>query len=191
MSTEDGPEVKNPQSIRGMLVASPQMHDSNFSRTVVLLCQHDDEGALGVVINRETNLSVREVVEQLDFDSMLETENQVLWGGPVEQGAGFVVFEGDVGDDVGWALENGQLAVSPSKELLEKLLRHQRHYHLCLGYAGWGPGQLEDEITTGSWLYTEADPELILLAPVSERYELALSRMGLSIAGFWMKPINE
>jgi putative transcriptional regulator len=191
MSTEDDTAVKAPQSIRGMLVASPQMHDSNFSRTVVLLCQHDDEGALGVVINRETNLSVREVVEQLDFDSMLEADNQVLWGGPVEQGAGFVVFEGDIGDDVGWTLADGQLAVSPSKELLEKLLRHQRHYLLCLGYAGWGPGQLEEEITTGSWLYTEADPDLILLAPVSERYELALSRMGLSIAGFWMKPINE
>jgi len=179
------------ENILGMLVASPQMQDRNFSRTVVLLCQHDAQGALGVVINRETNLSVREVVEQLDFDSMLETDNQVLWGGPVEQGAGFVVFEGDVGDDVGWDMADGKLAVSPSRELLEQLLRHQQHYHLCLGYAGWGPGQLEEEITTGSWLYTEVDPDLILLAPVSERYEMALAQMGLSIGGFWMRPVNE
>lgn len=179
------------QGILGLLVASPQMQDTNFSRTVVLLCQHDSQGALGVVVNRETNLSVREVVEQLDFDSMLETENQVLWGGPVEQGAGFVVFEGDIGDDVGWELEDGRLAVSPSKELLEQLLRHQRHYHLCLGYAGWGPGQLEEEIATGSWLYTEVDPDLILQSPVNERYELALAKMGLSLGGFWMKPVNE
>jgi len=175
----------------GLLVASPQMLDTNFSRTLVLLCQHDSQGALGVVINRETNLSVREVVEQLDFDSMLETDNQVLWGGPVEQGAGFVVFAGDIGDDVGWNLANGQIAVSPSKELLESLLRHQQQYHLCLGYAGWGPGQLEEEISTGSWLYTEAEPDLILQAPVEERYESALAKMGLSLGGFWMKPINE
>ena len=80
-------DASDSDSILGLLVASPQMQDTNFSRTVVLLCQHDAQGALGVVINRETNLSVREVVEQLDFDSMLETENLVLWGGPVEQGA--------------------------------------------------------------------------------------------------------
>ena len=184
-------DASGSDSILGLLVASPQIQDTNFSRTVVLLCQHDAQGALGVVINRETNLSVREVVEQLDFDSMLETENLVLWGGPVEQGAGFVVFEGDIGGDVGWNLADGRLAVSPSKELLEQLLRHRKHYHLCLGYAGWGPGQLEEEIATGSWLYTEADPDLILQSPVNERYELALARMGLTLGGFWMKPINE
>ncbi len=174
----------------GILIASPQMKDPNFEETVVLLCQHDGDGALGVIVNRPTPFTIDDVIEQLDVEALKTQEHQVLWGGPVERGAGFVIFRGQVPEDSGWNLPGG-VAVSPSREQLEKLIRSDSRYHLCLGYAGWGPGQLEDEITTGSWLYTDVDLGLVLTGDVEERYESALNALGLQRSMVWMKPVDE
>jgi putative transcriptional regulator len=174
----------------GLLIASPQMRDPNFAGTVVLLCHHNSDGALGVVINRQTNLTLREILEQLDVEAGPGADVQVLWGGPVEQGAGFVVFPGAVEDDTGWNLP-GPLAVSPSRRQLEDVLGDGGPFFLCLGYAGWGPGQLDSEIETGSWLYIEIDTNLVLDAPIPQRYDRALEKLGLTADQIWMVPVNE
>jgi len=174
----------------GLLIASPQMRDPNFARTVVLLCQHDAEGSLGVVINRMTNLTIQELLDQLDVDVTDSAGQQVLWGGPMEQTAGFVVFSGQLESDTGWNLPDS-LAVSPSRQQLQEVLIEEIPYCLCLGYAGWGPGQLDDEIKTGSWLYTEIDRSLVLDTPVDERYDDALKSLGLTASQVWMVPIDE
>jgi len=174
----------------GMLIASPQMNDPNFERSVVLVCHHDAQGALGVVINRATKLTVGEVIDEFEFDIERPLDDAVLWGGPVEQAAGFVVFPGDIGEDVGWFLGN-TLSVSPSREMLETVLHGVGPYHLCLGYAGWGPGQLEGEIASGSWLYGDVDKNIVLENPVSERWEMALHQLGLRPELVWMKAIDE
>ncbi len=161
----------------GILIASPQMKDPNFEGTVVLLCQHDGDGALGVIVNRPTPFSIEDVIERMEVEPVPSHDDQVLWGGPVERGAGFVIFSGQVPEDSGWNLPGG-VAVSPSREQLEKLIRSDARYHLCLGYAGWGPGQLEQEIETGSWLYTDVDPGLVLTGEVEGRYESALTNKG-------------
>ncbi len=175
---------------RGLLIASPQMKDPHFEGTVVLLCQHDENGAVGVVINRETTMLLGDVLEQLSIDRTDRAEMPVLWGGPVEPGAGFVVFLGSVPEDEGWNVGDG-VAVSPARDRLARSVLGTEAFHLCLGYAGWGPGQLDDEIAQGAWLYTEVDRRVILEAPVTERYAGALARLGLDVESVWMKPIDE
>lgn len=166
------------------------MKDPNFKQTVVLICQHDEGGAIGVIINRDTEIELRDLLEQMEFDNATLAQGKVLEGGPVERGAGFVLFRGTVADDVGWNLPH-EVAVSPSRETLEQVLIDPRSdYRICLGYAGWAPGQLEREIETGSWLYTDIDSALVFQIPVGERYDRALASLGLTSSQVWMTPID-
>ncbi len=169
----------------GLLISSPQLHDGNFSRTVVLLAHHGPQGALGVVINRAHDVRLGEILEDLPAGL---ARRQALWGGPVEPGAGFVIFRGEGPD--GWAIPGG-LTVSASKERLEELIAARAEFLLCLGYAGWGPGQLDREFETGSWVYTEASPELVFGTALEERYAEALARIGVTPQNLWMTPVDE
>lgn len=171
----------------GFLIASPQLRDPNFTRTVVLLAHHSTEGALGLVINREHTVRLGDVV----LGGKLPAgwgKRPVMRGGPVEPGAGFVIFKGRAAE--GWELPGG-LVVSASKERLEALLAAGQEFQLCLGYAGWGPGQLDHEFETGSWVYTDASPDLIFDCPIAGRYDRALSRLGVTAASLWMNPVDE
>ena len=174
----------------GFIIASPQLKDPNFERTLVLLCQHDEEGALGLVINREGPISLDEVLSSLGLPTDPSAERTTWWGGPVGPGAGFVLFAGEVGAEQGWSLA-GQIAISPSMEQLQRLVHAGLPFELCLGYAGWGPGQLEHEITHGSWLFTDLDPSLVFEAPLEERYDRALASLGLTASEVWMAPFDE
>ncbi len=174
-----------------LLISSPQMKDPFFEGTVILLCQHDENGALGVVINRETSLSVQNVLEQLSIELELSFEgHSVNWGGPVEPGAGFIVYPGKVPPDEGWNV--GQdVAVSPSRERLVEALKQGSPFLLCLGYAGWGPGQLDGEIGSGSWLITDVDKDVLLETGMEDRYDRALAKLGLDVHSVWMRPVDE
>ena len=183
--------ASSPENPLGLLIASPQMKDSNFSGAVILMCQHTDSGALGIVLNRPTTLTVGEVLDEAIFVRPADKHAEVLWGGPVDQQIGFVVFSGEVGKEIGWSLAGGALSVSQSRDLLEEKIIKGERYRLCLGYSGWGPGQLESEIEDGSWLYTDADPSVVLDGTVGTIYDRALATLGLAQAGVWMLPINE
>lgn len=174
----------------GFLISSPQMRDPNFHRTVVLLVQHSGEGALGLVVNRETPVRLGDVVEHLEVGTGPATRSNraVLWGGPVERGAGFVLFKGRAPE--GWQVR-GDLSVSASKERLSALVAAGADFHLCLGYAGWGPGQLDREFTEGSWIHVDASSELLFECPVSDRYDRALALLGVTAESLWMNPIDE
>jgi putative transcriptional regulator len=175
----------------GILIASPQMRDGNFAGTVVLLWHYDSEGAMGAVINQATRISVSDVCEQLGLDSSSDAETRaVLMGGPVEQNTGFVVYQGTAPDAAGWN-PSSSVAVTTSIERLEELIQRDAPYLLLLGYAGWAPGQLDQEIETGSWLYTEITDDLVFDQPLEERYEHALASLGLRSHMVWMQPIDE
>jgi len=172
----------------GLLVASPQMRDPNFERAVVLLVQHTAQGALGLVINRAARVRVGEVVQHLDMPGTAEPlQRPALWGGPVERGAGFVLYKGLAPE--GW--KAGGVAVSPSRERLAALVGAGAEFHLCLGYAGWGPGQLDRELTEGSWVFVDGASELVFDTPLSERYDRALALLGVPAELLWMTPISE
>lgn len=174
----------------GLLVASPQMKDQWFENAVVLICHHDEDRALGLVINRDGPVSLGTVVEQMGIDPPAGQDPQTWWGGPVGPGTGFVIWRGKGDPEEGWNLEQ-DVAVSPSAERLERLCQSGQRFHLCLGYAGWGPGQLDEEIESGSWLYVDLDAEIIFDTPLMARYRSALANLGLTPEMVWMKPIDE
>jgi len=164
--------------MNGLLISSPHMRDAHFARTVVLICNHNRQGALGLVINRDNTVRLGEVLARLKCGKEGDYPAWVGWGGPVGESTGFVVWRGDVGPQEGWSLAGG-VAVSPSAERLQQLVREGRSFDLILGYAGWGPNQLESEVEQGSWLFADLDARIVLDLPREERYHAALNLLGL------------
>jgi len=166
------------------------MHDRFFEKAVVLLCQHDENGALGLIINRDGNVSLDEVLARLELSPATRGEAPTWWGGPVGTATGFVIWRGIVDPDEGWNLGH-EVAVSPSAHWLGELIKGKRPFNLCLGYAGWGPGQLDGEIESGSWLFADIDPTIVFDTPLPERWTQALLLLGLTPQTVWMTPVDE
>lgn len=171
----------------GFLVAAPTLRDPNFSRSVVLLIDHREDGSLGFVINKKARVPFESVIEELELgdDEQPPPDVPVLVGGPVAPNTGWIVFDPTHSP---MALEttievSPRIRVSASKELLEQLAttpaeEAERHM-LVLGYAGWGAGQLDEEIRQGSWIPVDLDEKVVFDAPYEERWELALSVLGI------------
>ena len=167
------------------------MRDPFFERAVVLLWHHDDDGAMGVVINRKLGHNLPEVLAMTDsLDLSVYEDNSVGWGGPVECASGTVVAHGVVEEDEGWNLE-ASVGVTRSQDALLRLIAERKKLLLCLGYAGWGPGQLDRELAAGGWLWTDIDPRIVFDEPVESRYDAALASLGLTQSTVWMQPIDE
>ncbi|MFT5586204.1 MAG: putative transcriptional regulator [Cognaticolwellia sp.] len=182
--------AQSPAAKPGILIASPQLQDPNFAGTVVLIWHHDSEGAMGAIVNRPTQVDLSAVTEQLAMPTPIEP-NRLLFGGPVQQDNGYLVFGGPVDERMGWNPEPG-VSITASQDMLEQVLGKGEPFLLCLGYSGWGPGQLEQEIEGGSWLYAEIDPALLFEVPLDKRYEYALGLLGLNKNQVWMMgPISE
>ena len=174
-----------------LLIASPQMQDPFFERTVVLVWHYDAEGAVGVVVNRPLKHMLSDVVEvEEDVDLTAYSDMAVFWGGPVDSAFGTVVTQGAVTDEEGWQLASG-LGVTRSQEALFRLLENGSPLMLCLGYAGWSAGQLDREIELGGWLWTDCDPNLVFEVPADQRYDTALATLGMTPETVWMPPIAE
>jgi putative transcriptional regulator len=166
----------------------PGMADDRFSGTVVYLCEHSSNGALGLVINRPTDITLANLFEKvelsLDRDDL--AGQPVYFGGPVQTERGFVLHEktGTVESPYTstLAIPGGELEMTTSKDVLEALANGAgpRRLLVTLGYSGWSAGQLEDEIGRNGWLTVDADPKVIFDTPVEQRYERALSLLGVS-----------
>jgi putative transcriptional regulator len=163
------------------LLSMPQMLDPNFARTVVLLCRHSEEGAFGLVVNRPMLTSGR-VVVNLDPPVSTDRELQVWIGGPVEpERSWMLVGEEPRADDetTGLRVADG-LYLSTSPELLRRSLDPSPppRTRLVVGYSGWGPGQLERELTASAWLLSEVDADLLFNTPPECIWEAAIRRLG-------------
>ncbi|MEW6125028.1 MAG: YqgE/AlgH family protein [Pseudomonadota bacterium] len=173
-----------------MLIAMPSMEDERFSRTVIYLCAHSEEGAMGIVVNQPaTHIKFADLLVQLDVVPaerrilLPKTADavKVLRGGPVETGRGFVLHSAD------YFVENSTLAIDDGICLTATLdiLKAIAGGHgpasavLALGYAGWAPGQLETEIQANGWLHCPADSELVFGDGIEGKYDLALRRLGI------------
>jgi len=177
------------------LIAMPGMVDGTFSRSVVYVCEHSQRGALGLIINKPGDISLADLFERVDLPlSRPELGAQpVFQGGPLQTERGFVlhdpiVAEGLAPDQTVYASTlavPGGLEMTTSKDVLEALSSGggPRRVLVTLGYASWGEGQLESEIARNSWLTVDADADLIFEAPIEQRYDLALRRLGLEA---WM-----
>lgn len=168
-----------------LLIASPQMRDTFFEETVILLWHHDEDGAIGIVLNRHLDHPLSEVLEGPPITDYPGAS--VAWGGPVERSSGTAVLRGEVTDEEGWTLPC-KVGITRSEERLRQAIHDRADLMLCLGYAGWGPGQLEREIEDGSWLFTDVSPGLVFDTPPEEIYERALLTLGLTPATVLMTP---
>ncbi|MDR7094951.1 YqgE/AlgH family protein [Hydrogenophaga laconesensis] len=169
------------------LIAMPGLSDELFSRSVVFMCEHSERGALGLVINKPSDILLPRLFEKVDLpmgrDDLVGLP--VFQGGPVQTERGFVLHEAVSGEGESVYASTlsipGGLEMTTSKDVLEAMASGAgpRRVFVSLGYASWGQGQLESEITENSWLTVEADPNLIFDAPVAERYERAMGLLGL------------
>ena len=174
------------------LIAMPGMADDNFAGTVVYMCEHTAKGALGLVINRPTDISLRNLFEKVDLtlDRADLAATPVYFGGPVQTERGFVLHErlDDEGGHYSSSLKIASgLEMTTSRDVLEALSNGAgpRRVFVTLGYSGWGAGQLEEQIARNGWLTVAALPEVIFDTPVELRYERALSLLGVD-RGFLM-----
>ena len=190
-STEQGPA-------RGyldgqMLIAMPAMNDERFSRAVIYVCAHSTEGAMGIIVNHPAaNIKFPDLLVQLEVIPAAERiqlptraeDVKVLKGGPVETGRGFVLHSAD------FFIENSTLPIdegiclTATLDILKAIARGNGPASaiLALGYAGWAPGQLEQEIQQNGWLHCAADPELIFGTDTETKYEKALRKIGIDPA---------
>lgn len=163
------------------LVAMPNVVGGAFDHSVTLLCDHSDEGAMGLVINRPTDLDLREMLAHMDIETnALHAPEAIFWGGPVQPERGFVLHR-PAGHWESTLRLNNDVAVTTSKDILEAIGRGEgpAEYIVTLGYAGWGEGQLESEILANSWLNTPADSDIIFSTPAGDRWAAAARLLGV------------
>jgi putative transcriptional regulator len=173
-----------------LLIAMPVMEDERFARSVIYVCAHSSEGAMGIIVNRPAgSIDFPELLVQLNI---IDKANQiklpqnaesmkVLKGGPVETGRGFVMHSSEFFiEDATLPIDDG-ICLTATVDILKAIARGggPKHAVLALGYAGWGPGQLETEIQGNGWLHCAADPDLIFGRDVEEKYLRALRKIGI------------
>ncbi len=163
----------------GFLISMPQMNDRHFERSVVLMLEHSEAGAMGLVINRPGDLTFRQIAEDQDLKVASHRERtKVLNGGPVEPYRGFVLHRCNAVAEKTEVLAGLYLSQS-SESLQHLLLDDDQNFRLILGYAGWGPGQLEQEINAGGWLFSEANTAAVFEPDEEKAWNDAIRSMGV------------
>src|ERR1700728_3408023 len=175
-----------------MLIAMPSMRDERFSRSVIYVCAHSSDGAMGIIVNQlAVNVNFPDLLVQLEVIPAADLIQlpqragtvKVLKGGPVETGRGFVLHSAD------FFIENSTLPIddgiclTATIDILKAIARGDGPASaiLALGYAGWAPGQLETEIQSNGWLHCSADPELIFGPDITAKYDKALKKIGIDL----------
>jgi putative transcriptional regulator len=168
------------------LIAMPGMGDGAFAGSVVYLCEHTEKGALGLVINKPIDIKLKNLFEKVELSLDREdlADEPVYFGGPVQTERGFVLHErlDDDGGHYNSSLQiQGGLEMTTSKDVLEALSNGAgpKKVLVTLGYSGWGAGQLEEEMGRNGWINVRAEPDIIFDTPVEQRYEKALSLLGI------------
>ena len=174
------------------LIAMPGLEDEMFSKSVIYMCEHSERGALGLVINKPSDINLQKLFEKVELPLHRQdlTLTPVFQGGPVQTERGFVLHESVIMPGSEFPHESiyastmtipGGLEMTTSKDVLEALSSGYgpRKVFVSLGYSSWGQGQLESEISDNSWLTVEADPAVIFDTPVEQRYARALMLLGL------------
>ncbi len=162
----------------------PQLADPNFSRAVVLMIEHSEEGSFGLVINHPSPIKATELLESLEM-SWRGEDSAVVWaGGPVAPNTGWVLHEpvGHAVPGIGGTIEiTSTILLSTSPDRLRAIASAPpRNVRLLLGYSGWGPGQLAAEMSRGAWLHTSAEPQLIFETPADTMWDVAMRTLGIN-----------
>ena len=175
------------------LIAMPAMEDEVFGRSVVYMCEHSEKGALGLVVNKPSDIRISNLFDkvELPLDRPDLASQPVYHGGPVQTERGFVLHDAVAGEAAAESVYAstlsipGGLEMTTSRDVLEALSSGAgpKRVFVSLGYASWGQGQLESELAENSWLTVEARPDIIFDVPIERRYDAALALLGLQA---WM-----
>jgi putative transcriptional regulator len=201
------------------LIAMPSLANDYFNKTVTYICEHNDEGAMGLIINMPVNITLHDLLKQIEendqeeknkntasqniddtADQMLEPvaktdsvsedtpldnslEQLVLSGGPISQNRGFVLHQTQPGWKSSLALSK-DIMITTSKDILMALGTEKapEQFMVTLGYAGWGPGQLESELQSNTWLTIDADSDILFNTPIEQRWQKATQKLGIDVA---------
>jgi putative transcriptional regulator len=165
-----------------ILVAMPGMRDPRFARSVIYMCAHSAEGAMGLVLNRALDsLTFPDLLEQLGIETAdLGDQIRVHFGGPVESGRGFVLHSPDYIQEATLVVDD-DIALTATVDILKAIAVGEgpRRRLLALGYAGWGPGQLDTEIKSNGWLHVAADENLVFGPDLDNKWEHAMDKLGI------------
>lgn len=167
------------------LIAMPSLEDPYFARTLTYICEHNEHGAMGLVINQPVGMNLKELVNQADKEAIVldeKADDIVLAGGPVSQDRGFILHTSQPGWSSSLQLTS-EIMVTTSKDILSALGNEKgpEKALITLGYAGWTEGQLEEEIQHNSWLTIEADLDLLFNVPIHKKWETAVQKLGIDI----------
>lgn len=186
--TESPTNAPQMASLKGhLLIAMPSLNDPFFARSVTYLCEHNEDGAMGLMLNNPVKLTLAELLNQIEsvkrdsYDQPALTQS-VLSGGPVDPERGFVLHTTQTGWSASQPLDE-HLMITTSKDVLEVLGTEDEptKYKVALGYAGWTAGQLEQELVENSWLTIPADESLIFDTPTEDLWEEATRRLGIDV----------
>ncbi len=181
---------KKPHAIEGesflegkLLIAMPGMPDPRFEKTVIYMCAHSGEGAMGIIINKPVEgLHFPELMKKLELATTPRTPNMpILYGGPVETGRGFVLHSGDYESDDATLPVAEDVSLTTTVEILRAMAdgKGPRHAIFALGYAGWDPGQIENELLGNGWVHCDADPSLLFDPEFEGKWAAALRKIGI------------
>lgn len=167
------------------LIAMPAMTDPYFAKSLTYVCEHTEQGALGVVINKPIEMTLKMLLDQvgIELEAEAHAEELVHFGGPVQMDRGFVLHQ-PVGEWMSTLAVNDSVALTTSKDVLEAVGRGQGPYKLLvsLGYAGWAAGQLEQELAQNAWLTVPASAAIIFDLPWEQRLTAAMQLLGVDLA---------
>lgn len=190
------------------LIAMPSLGNDYFNKTVTYICEHNDEGAMGLIINMPVNITLHDLLKQIEENDKEQAnedkatlepekissaesnifldnslEQLVLSGGPISQNRGFVLHRTQSGWKSSLALSD-DIMITTSKDILLSLgtKKAPEQFMVTLGYAGWGPGQLETELQENSWLTIDADSDILFNTPIEQRWQKATEKLGIDIA---------
>ncbi len=168
-----------------LLIAMPSLQDPNFSRTVTLICEHSENGAMGIIINQPTSLSVEELINNLNTENKTDSvpnNNPVLAGGPVLMNHGFILHDSDREWESTHIIDN-DLKLTTSEDILIDIGKGNgpENSIVALGYAGWGAGQLEQELGDNSWLTVPYEAEIVFNTPIEKRWQTAAEKLGIDL----------
>lgn len=181
--------ISSPYLAGKILLAMPSLSDQRFHHAVIFICQHDENGAVGVVINHTVQgMTFETLIDQLEFDEETQIDPQslkipIIHGGPVDGGRGFIVHDADYAtkDTI---IINDDFSVTATLPILHKIAQGEGPERLLfiLGYAGWKAGQLDAELKQNAWLVTDANTKLLFETPADEQWTAAMAQLGINPA---------
>jgi len=179
-------DIKTGDNLTGhFLIAMPSLNDGFFNQAVTYICEHDENGSFGIIVNQQTNLTLKQITTEMAIETSNNYDHKqpVFIGGPVDQGRGFILHRPS-GNWQSSLKVNDKVTLTTSKDILQAIVKNEgpQDSIVALGYAGWAAGQLDNEMASNTWLSCPADEQIIFNTPVEQRWKAAANLIGVDLS---------